>query len=312
MKSTSIIRSGGSLRPVRRPASRFRGNSPDRLRTTIPGFTTTKAGTTTQYWDGLSRPDTVISDYSNPQSYNRYAYVLNNPLCYTDPTGHGFWSNFKPSLLWDRQVYAGIGYSIMGNTSVRQDPNSYQALMANSGTPLLSDLTDAQGNKLGNPALAVGKIVATAPVKAAMIIGGPAEEETLLSSAGKALESERALAVGRSSIRWVKENASMDRAASAYEKGALGAREGVAPALVGPAGNLVKFDGVEGNILIDRKIAVTTFPKAYYQAFRQSQALKANGFLGRWEVPTQAQADRAMAIFKRLGINNITVRVVPQ
>ena len=45
----------------------------------------------------------------------------------------------------------------------------------------------------------------------------------------------------------------MVRAASAYEKGALDAREGVAPALVGPAGILVKFDGVEGNILIDEK-----------------------------------------------------------
>jgi hypothetical protein len=75
----------------------------------------------------------------------------------------------------------------MGNTSVRQDPNSYQALMANSGTPLLSDLTDAQGNKLGNPALAVGKIVATAPLNTAMILGGPAEEESLLSAAGKAM-----------------------------------------------------------------------------------------------------------------------------
>ncbi len=33
--------------------------------------------------------DTIIPDLSNPQSYNRYAYVLNNPLRYTDPDGHG-------------------------------------------------------------------------------------------------------------------------------------------------------------------------------------------------------------------------------
>ena len=35
------------------------------------------------------QPDDVIQDLSNPQSYNRYSYVLNNPLRYTDPTGHG-------------------------------------------------------------------------------------------------------------------------------------------------------------------------------------------------------------------------------
>jgi RHS repeat-associated protein len=35
------------------------------------------------------QPDTDILDLSNPQSYNRYSYVLNNPLRYTDPDGHG-------------------------------------------------------------------------------------------------------------------------------------------------------------------------------------------------------------------------------
>lgn len=35
------------------------------------------------------QPDTTISDLSNPQSYNRYSYCVNNPLRYTDPTGHG-------------------------------------------------------------------------------------------------------------------------------------------------------------------------------------------------------------------------------
>jgi RHS repeat-associated protein len=33
-------------------------------------------------------PDTIIPEPYNPQSLNRYAYARNNPLIYTDPTGH--------------------------------------------------------------------------------------------------------------------------------------------------------------------------------------------------------------------------------
>ncbi|NTV15099.1 MAG: hypothetical protein HGA96_14410 [Desulfobulbaceae bacterium] len=32
--------------------------------------------------------DSIIPDYTNPQSLNRFSYVLNNPLVYTDPSGH--------------------------------------------------------------------------------------------------------------------------------------------------------------------------------------------------------------------------------
>ncbi|MEJ5311825.1 MAG: RHS repeat-associated core domain-containing protein [Anaerolineae bacterium] len=33
-------------------------------------------------------PDTIVPSPANPQSLNRYAYVLNSPLRYTDPSGH--------------------------------------------------------------------------------------------------------------------------------------------------------------------------------------------------------------------------------
>jgi RHS repeat-associated protein len=34
------------------------------------------------------QPDTIVPDPGNPQAYDRYAYVNNNPLKYNDPTGH--------------------------------------------------------------------------------------------------------------------------------------------------------------------------------------------------------------------------------
>jgi RHS repeat-associated protein len=33
-------------------------------------------------------PDTLIPNPANPRSFNRYSYCLNNPLKYTDPSGH--------------------------------------------------------------------------------------------------------------------------------------------------------------------------------------------------------------------------------
>jgi RHS repeat-associated protein len=36
----------------------------------------------------FSSPDSIIPDHYNPLDYNRYTYARNNPLKYTDPTGH--------------------------------------------------------------------------------------------------------------------------------------------------------------------------------------------------------------------------------
>jgi RHS repeat-associated protein len=35
-------------------------------------------------------PDSIVPDWYDPQSLNRYAYARNNPLIYTDPSGHLF------------------------------------------------------------------------------------------------------------------------------------------------------------------------------------------------------------------------------
>lgn len=113
----------------------------------------------------------------------------------------------------------------------------------------------------------------------------------------------------------------MSEGAKAYDSGATGARSNVAARMrevpsinrIGQGGSktLVKFDGVDERVLIDRKTSVTTFPKSRLQALRQSEALKQNGYTGRWEVPNAAEARRAVKMFKDLGIENIEVIVVP-
>lgn len=44
------------------------------------------------------QPDTIVPDPMNPQSLNRYSYVLNNPLRYTDPTGRTGYDPNYPEL----------------------------------------------------------------------------------------------------------------------------------------------------------------------------------------------------------------------
>lgn len=149
-----------------------------------------------------------------------------------------------------------------------------------------------------------------------------------VESAERAIESTRPKTVGdgftyseSGKVRWVEENVSMSKSAHDYDDGAIGARSNpvtqrrLVPSIERtlPDGTKVpvKFDGIDGDVLIDRKRSITTFPKSKDQALRQSQALKENGLTGRWEVPNEAQARRARKMLEDLGITNISVKVVP-
>ena len=45
------------------------------------------------------QPDPVVPAPADPQALNRYSYVRNNPLKYTDPSGHGWFSKFGAAIL---------------------------------------------------------------------------------------------------------------------------------------------------------------------------------------------------------------------
>ena len=141
--------------------------------------------------------DTEIPDLSNPQSYNRYAYVLNDPLRYTDPTGHygvsDWWSDTQTGAgmvsSWASSTVQsagqGIGHFFMGDTSVHWDPNSYNALNGGTfGQPIPG---------IGNPATAVVKAGGGALVQAGMMMTpGVGEEKaavTVVEDSGKVVSS---------------------------------------------------------------------------------------------------------------------------
>lgn len=123
-------------------------------------------------------------------------------------------------------------------------------------------------------------------------------------------------------VKWVDENAGMSKRARNYNDSATGARsnihtqKGQAPTIdrtdTKNNNRPVRFDGVDGNIMIDRKISVVTTQKAKDQAVRQSNALENNKMTGRWEVPNQTQANRAQKMFDELGIKNIEVKIVKE
>ncbi len=46
-------------------------------------------------------PDQIVPNALDPQAFNRYAYVRNNPLRYVDPTGQWWWDNWGWDWGWD-------------------------------------------------------------------------------------------------------------------------------------------------------------------------------------------------------------------
>ncbi len=118
------------------------------------------------------QPDSMIPDLGNPQSYNRYSYTLNNPLKYTDPTGH------ESYLEGVGNVY--LGYYDTGVSAVRGTVNmvahpiqtaqgigSAVAHPIDTGTAIVNSTVETwnsgsrgKGQVVANILLAVGTAVA--------------------------------------------------------------------------------------------------------------------------------------------------------
>ena len=243
--------------------------------------------------DAADNP-TFYANIANPQSLNKYQYCYNNPLTYVDPDGH---DPITTSLVvWATGAAATVK---AGAVAV--------------GTGLVT-VTVAVGSGLKTAAIATAD---------AYTQGAKAVARSYKAGYDLVVNSwQKAGGKSQSQVEWVDENASMSNQARDYQATAAGARSNPAtrspqaPQLEYTDGRgerrAVRFDGVEGNVVIDRKLSVVTTAKARNQALRQSEALRQNGLMGRWEVSSQAEANRATKMFKELGIKNITVKVVEQ
>ncbi len=71
------------------------------------------------YLNRFISADTIVPDPANPQSFNRYSYVLNNPIRYTDPSGHCAQDD---NACWEiaDQLYSQYGWTIEGVWSLEQ------------------------------------------------------------------------------------------------------------------------------------------------------------------------------------------------
>ena len=80
------------------------------------------------------QPDSLVPEPFNPQSLNRYSYVMNDPVNHTDPTGNQFYflggsahggTIYSTDYGYDVYVGAGTNYSSSrGSVSYRQDRSS--------------------------------------------------------------------------------------------------------------------------------------------------------------------------------------------
>ncbi|MBI4257203.1 hypothetical protein HY626_04070 [Candidatus Uhrbacteria bacterium] len=105
-------------------------------------------------------PDWVVQDPSDPQSFNRYSYVRNNPVNLVDPTGNFFWFAFFIGLSFVSTV-ASVVASATGHAkfaSIAGIVGQVAGIIAGAAS-LLNSLS--QLSSIGQLAGSAGKELAT-------------------------------------------------------------------------------------------------------------------------------------------------------
>jgi RHS repeat-associated protein len=91
-------------------------------------------------------PDNDIQDPNNTQNYNRYAYVLNNPLRYSDPSGEN-WVNVV-GFLFSVYVHGGAASGGQADPTKWSSSTWTNALLGATSSLVSGGLTNATNNYL--------------------------------------------------------------------------------------------------------------------------------------------------------------------
>jgi len=96
----------------------------------------------------FTQPDTLLPDIYDPQQLNRYAYVRNNPLKYTDPSGN-FLVLGIPLVWW---AIGALGAGAIWSATPQGQQSTKAAIkgVANAGTQLLSHASNIGKNIVSN------------------------------------------------------------------------------------------------------------------------------------------------------------------
>jgi RHS repeat-associated protein len=151
------------------------------------------------YVVGIGRfvqPDSIIPDPLSPQSLNRFAYVLNNPLKFVDPTGHVMESDGggglppeeppeQPPAGSDPAVYrewlvAQIRWYLSHPPDRDSCPNCITLATLNEGLEEVDRWLDAYGPREGSLLDEIGQFFAQSPealVPIGLVIGAGAADE---------------------------------------------------------------------------------------------------------------------------------------